>query len=110
MSFPGDSSEKPCIRGRRAEWQSKLAMYMIYRYLKRLGFKGIYEAIAGLVNGFSFELFRKGKGAELSPENVRKRVQWYKKHEILATGALDILTEDGLMWDGAAFVSYKSPR
>lgn len=110
VSFPGDSSTKPCIRGRKAEWQSNLAMYLLYRYLKRLEFKGIYEAIADLVNGFSFDLFR--KGGEVSPENVRKRVQWYKKKGDLAKKALElekeILTEDGLRWNVAAFLPDKS--
>lgn len=110
MAFPGDPSTKPCLKGRRAEWMSNLAMYLLYRYLKRLGFKGIYEAIAALVNGFSFDLFR--KGGEVSPENVRKRVQWYKKNELLADKAMElekkILTEDGLRWNVAAFVSDKS--
>jgi len=109
MSFPGDSSEKPSIRGRRAEWMSNLSMYLIYRYLKRLGFKGMYQAVAYLVNGFSFYLFR--EGGELSPENVRKRIQWFKKQEVLTNKAVElekkILTEDALRWNVTATVSGK---
>lgn len=109
MTFPGDSSAKPCLKGRKAEWMSNLAMYLLYRYLKRLGFKGIYEAISALVNGFSFDLFR--KGGALSPDNVRKRVQWFKKQDVLVNKAVEvekkILTEDGLRWNVSAFFSAK---
>lgn len=105
-SFPDDPSANPCLKGRRAEWMSNLSMFIIYRYLNRLGFKGVYQAIADLTNGFSFHLFR--GGGRLSPENVRKRIQWYKKkkHEVLANKAVElekeILTEDGLRWNEAA--------
>ncbi|HDZ62090.1 MAG TPA: hypothetical protein ENH40_02965 [Nitrospirae bacterium] len=62
-------------RGRKGESQSNLAMYMLYRYLKEIGFRGIYKTIASLCNAFSTRFFRQGTGAPLSTENVRKRVQ-----------------------------------
>lgn len=76
-------------RGRKGEHQSNMAMYLLYRYFNRLGLKGVYVSIASLVNIFSLHFYCDGKGASLSPENVRKRIQVVKKKKELCEKALD---------------------
>lgn len=104
QQFPGNESEKSHLKGRKADWQSNLGMYILYRYFKRLGFKvkDTEQAIADMVNGFSFISFR--EGGRLSPDNVRKRIQWLKRDEILVNKVTELekkfLTEDGLRWAG----------
>lgn len=63
-------------RGRKGEPQSNVAMYLLYRYFKRIKLRGIHQAAATLCNEFSSLFFRPGIGAPLIPENVRKRIQW----------------------------------
>ncbi len=70
-------------RGRKGEPQSDAVMYMLYRYFKRIKLRGIHQAIATLCNEFSSLFFRKGKGAPLSSDNVRKRIQWTKDQKHL---------------------------
>lgn len=96
---------KPYLKGKKAAWQSNLSMYLLYRYFKRLGgmkVKDIEQAIADLVNGFSFILFH--GAAEIYPDNVRKRIQWLNKQPVLVNKVLEVekefLTEDGLNWKG----------
>lgn len=74
---------EPRRRGRKAEWQSNLAMYLLYRYFKNLGVKRIYSVITDLVNGFSTQFFQPITGAPLIPETVRKRIQWTKDQKHL---------------------------
>lgn len=76
-------------RGRKGEHQSNMAMYLLYRYFNHLGLKAVYVSIASLVNIFSFQFYCDGKGASLSPENVRKRIQVVKKKKELCEKALD---------------------
>lgn len=76
-------------RGRKGEHQSNMAMYLLYRYFNRLCLKAVYVSIASLVNIFSFQFYCDGKGASLSPENVRKRIQVVKKKQELCDKALD---------------------
>lgn len=68
-------------RGRRGEPQSDMAMYLIYRHFKHLKLRGMYEHVADMVNEFSALFFRSGSGSPLSPDNVRKRIQWAKKQK-----------------------------
>ncbi len=70
-------------KGRRGEPQSDVAMYLLYTYFQEIGLKGIYRKIAALVNSYSVRFFCSPEGAPLSPENVRKRIQWVKKKEFL---------------------------
>jgi len=56
-----------------------MAMYLLYRYFKGIKLKGIYQTIATLCNEASTLFFcNKGTGAPLTPETVRKRIQWTK--------------------------------
>jgi hypothetical protein len=71
---------EPKRRGRKAEWQSNLAMYLLYRHFKQLKMRNIYTHIADMVNAYSFCNFRSGTGAPLLADHVRKRVQWVKKN------------------------------
>ncbi|MEW5949007.1 MAG: hypothetical protein AB1711_06305 [Thermodesulfobacteriota bacterium] len=88
--FQKDSHKKGTRRGKRAEWQSNLAMYLLYRYFQRLGIRPIYESIASLVNEFSLWRFcNEAGGAPLTPENVRKRVQWVRKRKTLVAYAME---------------------
>lgn len=68
-------------RGRTGEPQSDMAMYLVYRHFKHLKLKRIYERIADMVNEFSALFSRNGSGSALSPDNVRKRIQWVKKQK-----------------------------
>ena len=81
-------------RGRRAETASNLAMYLLYIYLKEIGFRGIYEAIASLCNAFSKRFFCKGTGAPLTGETVRKRVQWVKSNKNLVMHADRLMNKE----------------
>lgn len=86
---PIELNNKKQQRGRKGEHQSNMAMYLLYRYFNRLGLKAVYVSIASLVNIFSFQFYCDGKGASLSPENVRKRIQEVKKKKELCEKALD---------------------
>lgn len=58
-----------------------MAMYLLYRHFKHLKLKRVYERIADMVNEFSALFFRPKTGSPLSPDNVRKRIQWVKKQK-----------------------------
>lgn len=81
-------------RGRKGQPKSNLSMYLLYRYFKRLGLRDIYSSIALPVNQFTHLFFRKGVGAPLSPDNIRKRVQWVKKQ----TELLNLASEWEKRW------------
>lgn len=68
-------------KGRRGEPQSDMAMYLLYRYFKSIKLKRIYQTIATLCNEASTLFFCKGTGSPLTPETVRKRIQWTKTRE-----------------------------
>ncbi len=66
-------------RGRKGEPLASVAMYLLYKYLKDLGIKDIYNKIALIVGEFSTFLFRSGDKITLDGNMVRKRIQWVKK-------------------------------
>lgn len=70
-------------RGPRGSPQSNVAIFLFDRYFQRIGLKRKHEAIAAFCNDFSGLFFKVGSGAPLSPDNVRKRIQWVKKRKSL---------------------------
>jgi hypothetical protein len=74
----GIESIKKNKKGRRGEPQSDMAMYLLYRYFKGIKLKEIYQTIATLCTEVSTLFFCKGIGSPLTPETVRKRIQWTK--------------------------------
>lgn len=87
--YRAHNTEEASHRGPRPEWQSDLAMYLLYRHFKLIKLKRINESIADIVNEFSSKSYRPITGAQLSPENVRKRIQWLKKQKDILKMALD---------------------
>lgn len=73
------SPKKKKQRGKRGEPESDIAMYLLYRYFKRLKIKNFYDLIAILCNNYSVLFYKSPYGAPLSAEMVRKRIQWVKK-------------------------------
>ncbi len=71
------------LTDRKGEPQSNVAMCLLYRYFKGIKLKGIYQTIATLCNEVSTLFFCKGTGVPLTPETVRKRIQWTKTQKQL---------------------------